>query len=217
VPFATSFSDIQARLLTTVDFLVDVGANTGQYAERCRALGYKGPILSFEPASSAFSVLASRAKRDDAWHVRRVALGSSFGTVSLNLSENSKSSSTLGMLDAHVSAAPNSRYVTSEEVDMAPLDACLAEFSGGRIWLKIDVQGTEHQVIAGASATLPSVDVVHCELSVAPLYEGQADYLQLLTELRSSDLHVVAMEPEFQDPKTGNVLQFDAILSRLGS
>src|SRR4249919_1039219 len=75
-----------------VDTLLDVGANSGQYAGLMRELGYKGKIHSFEPTSMAFDLLRNRSKRDKSWDIHQLAIGANTGEIEINISENSFSS-----------------------------------------------------------------------------------------------------------------------------
>jgi FkbM family methyltransferase len=63
-----------------VDCVLDVGANTGQYAQMLREYsGYKGRIISFEPTPEVFRVLEQNSRHDSLWQVRGVALGNTSG------------------------------------------------------------------------------------------------------------------------------------------
>ena len=65
----------------------------------------------------------------------------------------SVSSSVLPMLDAHLAAAPHSRYVGKEIVPLRRLDDLLeSTVSGRKIFLKLDVQGFEGYVLAWGRA-----------------------------------------------------------------
>jgi FkbM family methyltransferase len=214
VPLASGFADVQRSLLADCDLLIDVGANTGQFAERMRAFGYSKRMISFEPSSDAFNVLSGRAAKDHNWEARQTALGSEPGQAELNLSANSKSSSILAIEQRHVIAGPNSAVVGREPVTVSTLDVQLEGASYSRAFLKLDVQGYELEVLLGATKTIDRTTAVQCELSVAPLYDGQPDYLALIGLFRERGFTLVQLEPEFQDPQTGAVLQLEALFGR---
>jgi len=61
-----------------VNVVLDVGANSGQYATDLRRAAYKGRIVSFEPLSGPFSLLERSAARDPLWNCRQCALAPIF-------------------------------------------------------------------------------------------------------------------------------------------
>jgi FkbM family methyltransferase len=199
-----------------VDLVIDVGANQGQYAERMRAHGYTGRIVSFEPGSAAFARLRARARNDESWEVRQCALGARPSRQVLHLSGNSVSSSLLDIADVHVQAAPASRFVESETVQVERLDDVLVAPPGARsTWLKLDVQGGELDVLAGAEARLRCTSVVEVELSFRPLYQGGADYLALLNLLAANGFVPVDVQPGLRSPSNGDLLQADLVAAHV--
>src|SRR5271155_5120319 len=85
-----------------VDVILDVGANSGQYATGLRRAAFKGRIVSFEPLSGPFSLLERKASKDPLWVCRQCALGDFDGTISINVAGNAgASSSVLPMLKIH--------------------------------------------------------------------------------------------------------------------
>jgi FkbM family methyltransferase len=199
-----------------IDLVLDVGANAGQYACALRASGFRGRIVSFEPTSEPFRALQERVEGDQAWSCEHVALSDSDGEAAIHISANSWSSSLLPMASQHADSAPGSIYVGSEMVRVSRLDSLAPQLLGGgdRVYLKLDVQGHELCVLLGAEATLDQVHAVECELTVTPLYEGQALIDDVLEYLRRRAFGLVALEPGFSDPRTGQVLQFDGLFIR---
>lgn len=196
--------------------LIDVGANSGQYATMVRAAGYEGHIVSCEPLSAPFAHLRANAARDPAWHTERLALGAEVGEVSVHIAGNSYSSSVLPMLDAHLDAAPESRYVADERAPMSTVDRLLTGYTHlpDQLMLKIDVQGYEWEVLLGAEQTLSRLAAVQVELSMTPLYDGQRLMGDIVDLLTSAGLEPWALEPGFCDSRTGRMLQCDGIFVR---
>ncbi len=196
------------------DLLVDIGANQGQYAMRMRSLGCRGRIISFEPGVRAYQLLERNAARDPLWTVRQIALGDAEGTVSLQVSRNLVSSSTLAVGAAHVAADRDSATDHTERIECARLDDVLADDPATTPWLKIDVQGSEDRVLAGAAGMLTRARAVQCEMSAAPLYEGQAGYLAVMAALEDAGFSLVEIIPGFRAPDSRRLLQFDGIFLR---
>lgn len=201
-----------------VNVILDVGANSGQYAARLRAAGFEGRIVSFEPLAGPFSELEAKASRDPLWDCRRCALGDSDGTISINVAGNSgESSSVLPMLKTHQEAFPPANYVGAEEVPIRRLDSIAAEILGPTdiAFLKIDVQGFEKQVLTGASSTVNRSCVgMQLELSFLPLYEGGMLIREALDIAYSLGFTLTGLSPCFTDLRNGRTLQADGIFFR---
>src|SRR5262245_15866653 len=59
-----------------IDLILDVGANTGQFASQTFRLGYQGRIVSFEPQAAAHAALVANSRAHPRWLVaERCCLG----------------------------------------------------------------------------------------------------------------------------------------------
>ncbi len=202
-----------------IDMILDVGANIGQYARSLRQGGYTGRIVSFEPLADAHLRLLNASRKDRLWTIApRLAIGNTDGETVINVSRNSESSSILGMLDSHLQAAPDSKYIDTERVRIARLDTIVNQYIEGSsdILLKIDVQGFEMHVLEGANNLLPKIRGLQIELSLVPLYEGQVLFSEMLNRIVEMGFELHALAPVFADRKTGRLLQVDGIFFRTG-
>ena len=200
-----------------VDLVLDVGANVGQYGSLLRQAGYRGQIVSFEPMSAAYlELVKTAAASSDNWRVFNFALGRTDQLGEINVAGNSFSSSILPMLESHLRAAPESSYVSKEKIRLRTLDSVWASLgaTNRRIFLKIDTQGYEREVLAGAEQSLDFIATLQLEMSLAPLYEGEMPFPEMYELLGRKGYKLVAIEPSFWDNNTGQLLQVDAVFHR---
>jgi FkbM family methyltransferase len=197
-----------------LDLMFDVGANTGQYVKLIRNQGFQKQIVSFEPLSIEHEFLKLLAAKDNKWRVfDRCAIGSSSGLATINISENSFSSSLSEILETHVDAAPKSKYIGTENVQVFKLSEIYnANFKNfNRVGLKIDVQGFEMEVLRGAIEILDKIYYIQIELSTVPIYANQNLYHEIDALLREAGFNLWKIIPGFTHPRTGQQLQFDGV------
>jgi FkbM family methyltransferase len=125
--------------------IVDVGANVG-----CTALLFSQlaqEVHAFEPSRHTFAVLQSNLARAEVANVRarRMALGSSRGTLELVSSPTFRAGSFVGSL------AQVSEGHVSEQIDVVPLDDLALDAVD---FIKIDTEGFDGEVVRGAAETL---------------------------------------------------------------
>jgi FkbM family methyltransferase len=198
-----------------IDTVIDVGANAGQYGEWLRTLGYKGRIFSVEPNPAAFDRLKARAAQDQAWSCYQFGAGERDERVTLGISELDcfssllKPTSYLEALDARASVQ------TECEVQVRRLDDLLEdEELGTKILIKVDTQGYEKAVLAGASRLLVRAIGVQLELSLTPLYVGQPPFEEMIGLVRRAGFSPYALWEVGTDPETGAVLEMDGLFFR---
>lgn len=74
------------------------------------------------------------------------------------------------------------------EVETSRLDEVLAD-AAQVDFLKLDIQGFELPALQHAGAVLARTNVVHCEVSFAPIYQGQALFSEVETLLRAQGFY----------------------------
>lgn len=199
-----------------IDLVLDVGAAVGGYGTQLRQFGYTGRIVSFEPLDTPYAELSAVAARDDQWSVRQSALGSEAGRSVINVAANSDSSSLLPMAAAHTEAAPENAIIGQQAVTVERLDDVLDEVAGAddRIFLKIDAQGFEGQVLAGAARTLDRCRGLQLELSFVPLYQGGLLVNEAVAIAYDAGFSMVGIEQGWA-AESGQMLQADGVFFRL--
>jgi FkbM family methyltransferase len=222
----TSYPSSEEVLLTRFlavarpSMVLDVGANLGQYGLTLRKCGFAGRIISFEALASVRARLAAVAAREENWLVMPpCALGRAAGEARINVAKNLLSSSLLDMNENHLQAAPGSAYVATEPVRVTRLDeiATPALLGDGRILLKIDTQGYEEEVLAGADGVLNRVCAMQLELSVTPLYRGAPNLRRMLELCESLGFQLHGLIPGFYAEKSGQLLQMDGLFLKMGA
>lgn len=203
-----------------IDRVIDVGAHRGEFGRLLRQLGFAGRIDSFEPSRIPFQDLSREAARDRDWVCHQVALGDTDGERSLHVYESTDFSSfhvpsTYGRRRFGMEIAPDD----TEVVPVRRLDhlfGSLEEADPRRgFFLKIDVQGSELDVLQGSLATLPSISAVQLEVSVQTIYAGTPGMCDILPWLAEQGFRVSGLFPVSIDRQSRAVVEFDAVAVRV--
>lgn len=204
----------QIILSQQIDLILDIGANSGQFGEKLRSIGYTGKIISFEPMQKAFNILQEKAKRDGNWTAYQVALGEEDKQSIINISENSYSSSLLDIKKELTDSVPATKVIATETIQLKTLTQVisLSELSEYKnIMFKIDVQGYEFFVLNGCAPILPHVKLIQTEMAFTELYENSKLYTQHLEYMKAIHFELFSIIPEFYDDKTGKLMEADGI------
>ena len=203
-----------------VNLIFDVGANAGQFGVLLREIGFDGKIVSFEPLSDARESLQNISRNDPLWQIAlQTAIGEENGEIEIQIAGNSQSSSVLDMLDTHVRAAPDSKYIGKEKVALRTLDSIAPDYmdSNSIAFIKIDTQGYETQVMNGAKKLMSQIVGLQVEISLVPLYKGQCLFDEMLKKLKNDGFELWSISTVFSDPNTAQLLQVDATFFRTPS
>ena len=199
------------------DVVLDVGANTGQFAQVAHYVFPRARVFSFEPLPDCRQQISNRMKNVPGFHLFPAAVGNEDGTITIHQSASSPSSSILAMTEEHTTAFPWSEGGTDLEVPIHKLDHFLPELDlRGKVLLKIDVQGFGLEVLRGATATLPQVDTILIEASFVRLYAGEASFDEIYAFLTNLGFEFTGLLDQLEHPETRQNLQGDAIFRRRG-
>ena len=210
--FNNSFRLVLAFKEKKIDYIFDVGANEGQFVDEIRHYGYNGEVLSFEPYIDAHKKILENSRKDKKWEIYKpVALGDKESQNKINISKNSVSSSILKIKNEHIINAPDSRFVGEQLTEEKKLDSIFnnLDLSKKTLFLKIDTQGYEFQVLKGAEKILKKFEGILVEVSLIELYEGQKNWLEIVEFIQSHGFKLWSVDRGFSNKKNGQTLQLD--------
>lgn len=200
-----------------INCLLDVGANVGQFATSMRDAGYTGRIVSFEPLSHCQEELRKAAADDPDWEVMDCALGAEDGTAEINARPGTMSS-LLPTSDYGRNWSERLRESKPETIAVRRLDGLCDEVTKGidspRVFLKMDTQGFDLQVFAGAGGVLRDILGLQSELSYLPIYDGMPRMQEALTVYEDAGFEVAGLYPVSFDHDSARVVEFDVVMVR---
>ncbi len=134
--------------------IIDVGANSGEFALIARAAFPKAKIISFEPQPDAFVTLNKAMKKDANFQSFQVALGEKESTAMMHIAPFSPSSSFMVQ-----SPDSEAREMKIEKLDnyeslIGTTDTAI---------LKLDVEGYELAILKGAERFIAKTDYIYIE------------------------------------------------------
>lgn len=195
--------------------ILDIGANTGQFAEKIRWVLPKATIFSFEPIPAVFVSLTENFKNDPNFKAYNLGLGNENGIIDFYLNDYSDSSSFLEMTDLVKANFPIIANENKIQVKVMKLDDVLNITEIKKPFIaKIDVQGFESQVIAGGTEILKNAEYIIVEVSFAELYKKQPLFHSIYNLLRELDFEYVGNFDQLASYVTGEILQADAIFKK---
>lgn len=172
---APSTEHIAALRPLDVDLFIDVGANRGQFSLAATKLRPKARIICFEPLAAAHWILRQVFVKSSNVEVHKAAIGDLETNQQINVSYKDDSSSLLNISPLQSEIFPGTERKGQEQVVVRRLSGYMAEADlSCNVLLKIDVQGYELRVLAGASNILDRVKYVYVECSFVELYQDQA-------------------------------------------
>ena len=198
-------------LKRNIKVILDVGANTGQFAQRFHEIIPQAKIYSFEPIKHCFDELKKNTK-DINIQAFNIALGDKEEQVEINISKHTPSSSLLEMADLHKEVFAGTDFQQKETISVKRLDDVAPQFGKlENILLKIDVQGFEDRVISGGQETLKQVDTIVIETSFQELYHGQLLFDGIYRQLTDLGFVFGGNLSQAFNPKDGGILYAESL------
>lgn len=190
---------------------LDCGANAGQWGTNFKEEFPELRLISFEPLVESFKILEEKSRKYKHWVAHNVALSSFSGSATIHFASNQGMSSSLNRPLLHSKVHPEITFEESLEVSVSTLDNF--HLDGNRIFLKIDVQGHENELLLGAAESLKSVALIEIESSYTPLYDSEVSHHELLSKLSTLGFIPYSFGNVHHDLR-GRVWQLDTLLVR---
>ena len=197
--------------------VVDVGANSGQFATIIHRQCPEAKIISFEPLATCHEELFKVLSEIPGSQMVKAAAGEKTGTAQINESEFSPCSSLLPGTDLLGEDYQSAAVTKSIDVPVVRLDDTLIiDDLVDDVLVKFDVQGFEIQAIRGAEALLKKAKIIICEVCFfRTMYKGQPLFHEIYEELRGRGFTYMGNAEYLKRKRDGRNVEADAVSERL--
>lgn len=167
----------QKKCVQDAQIILDVGANVGQSSEAYRRIYPNAKIFAFEPVPATFSRLKDRFKANTQIQPCQLAFGDAPGTATMYLSKGDQTNSMLPKKNR----TGDTIEIRTDTVD----NFCASNAISTVDILKVDVEGNEGRVFAGAAGLFQkkAVRLIFTEVYFYAVYEGMPLFWDLQKQL----------------------------------
>jgi FkbM family methyltransferase len=200
----TDFHDevVATSLISSDPIIVDVGANIGQFCVASKLFYPTATVYSFEPDPESYAQLVANTDRLDFVHTFNIGIGNTRGMLTFHRHSLSVLSS--------FTTEPGRHYSCEVDLPVERLDDVLT----GVDWidlLKIDVEGFEYQVLAGAEGVLQRTGAVIVEVRLGSQSNwSNLEVIELLHRVSPSSR--IVMTGRVLTGANGNPMCFDVVV-----
>lgn len=205
---AAYLRDVLKRL--RINCVIDVGANVGESVSLLRRIGFRGYIFSFEPYPDSFKSLYSTFCTDPYWKGFNVALGSQNMVSDFRIAQSSYNSSFLTSKTVKTCRVADVQVKRLDSI----IDTLLECIRDPRIFLKIDTQGYDLEVVRGAEGCKDRILCLQSEIAVTQVYDNMPNYLKSLAYYESLGFKLMNLFTVTRTAGHGAILEYDALMAR---
>ena len=202
-----------------VKTIIDVGANTGQFARKIRRVCPEATLYCFEPLETPFRELKEWAKTASGKpvHAIQLALGEEEADAEMFVHyEHDTSSSLLATTQRTTELYPFTAGQAKTSIHVDTLDNFFAQESTrleSEILIKLVVQGYEDRVVRGGVETFAKARACIVEIAIEELYVGQPDFASMVSLFAELGYRYAGNYEQYYGDD-GRVLFLDAVFAR---
>lgn len=218
-PDENAFTAMQ-RLLIGIEepIIFDVGAHHGYVSRAFRELFPTSIIYAFEPFKESFEQLKANTASDPRINAFNFGLSDRDGTQSFHSNPSSATNSLLSTDESGAQTWGTGLLETQKivQAQFKTIDSVVATMRIPRIdILKLDVQGAEHLVIAGASATCNRgiIRLIYSEIITQPTYKEQKRFDEALAPFYNNSFDLYSIY-NMSFTSEGRLRHVDAIFTK---
>lgn len=204
-----------------INCVIDVGASQGEFGGHLRDFGYAGRIVSFEPVSDNYRILLAKSEADPNWVAHHYAIGPRNEDTEIHVARGSFWSSILTPSSYGAREFGGEIDVTgTERVQMRQLDSlfdeCVQGLADPRVFLKVDTQGYDRQVLLGAEACLSQIPALQTEISFQQEYERMTPAAEMIEFVEGLGYSLSGIYKVFRDSRL-SLVEADGVFVRPAS
>lgn len=202
-----------------INCVLDVGAYDGRSAAALRASGFKGRIISFEPVPASYQQLQQTMGNDPLWTGQPFGLSSASRKTVINTYARGVFNSLLTLkADAEDAYRLDKLQHGQVEIELRRLDEILHELiskvDSPKVFVKIDTQGHDVDVIRGATGCLSKIMGFQSELAAVQIYEGMPSMAESLEFYKSCGFVPIGFYPVNTFNSAQVSPEFDVLFTR---
>lgn len=206
IPLLKSFKNLNT--------IIDIGANKGQFSLVARHLFHETKIIGFEPLLKPAEKYRNLFKNDKNVFFHQTAIGNQSGNTQMHISKREDSSSILPIGDNQSNIFPGTEESHILDINIGRLKEYVnINDLVSPVFVKIDVQGFELNVLKGCLDLIDNFDYIYVETSFVELYEKQPLAYEIISFLKEYSFDLKGIYNSIYD-KEGLAVQADLLFNK---